>query len=325
MENNLLYLSAKSYKKICNYQYIITLEKNKRIKKVTCNFDLSEFKHLSGIEKLNDIQVKFKNLSSKTLIQKIINYEIDYNDLQKSIYFNKKLNSSSENKSYTLNDRLKVLSIIYDLFHNGNYKIFDWLRNVSKEKRPFNSKISADYMFKFYSSDNKTISFFVESKNDKSIISPVSIFPTDLTYSNDGKISVSEYEILKIEEKDKTTGNINIIYSQSNDKILIKKEEEFQKEIHLKIKNDLKALKTKRLKYYTSNSETSKQKYENQKNIFKNQRIYTIELLLAIIDRLQDQYDDPHNSEVCHLILEEVDYIKSEINNRTGKSYLIAL
>lgn len=136
--------------------------------------------------------------------------------------------------------------------------------------------------------------FFLETKdmntNKVNNAVGVSIIPTDISYSNDGSISVDRCIILSVTEIDKNNfrNPTKLIsapeelrekaYSESNSKLQGKT-----------INQDMKALRNKREKLSIKKDTKSQAAYQKQIEIFKNANIYKIEMLKQVLTSLTSQ------------------------------------
>lgn len=71
MSDDLLYDCAVAYKKLMRHEFEIALSIDKSIKEFTVVFESNQFRHLSGLEKLDDID-EFKEKNSAALLNKIL-------------------------------------------------------------------------------------------------------------------------------------------------------------------------------------------------------------------------------------------------------------
>lgn len=158
MLDDLLYTCAESYKKLMNYEYEFQIAVNKTVKSFTLIFEDSQFKHLSGLEKLSDNK-DFDLDSSKILLNKILNQELTMQDVTNSSFANRRINENlSSVTSYYVVDRLRELTFLYDNLHNltnENLQIHIWNSSCSPRNRPHHSSISADYLFVFQNTVSK--------------------------------------------------------------------------------------------------------------------------------------------------------------------------
>lgn len=311
---DLLYQCAKSYKELMDYEYYIVLDNP--YKELTITFNAHEFMHLSSIQKLKDL-MEIQDLSSERILDMILNRKLTFERIQESIYFSK-----TEIDSYNIEDRLIALKNLHNYLHNmtsKNTSAFRWQRNAPYNERPNNSEINGTLLIVFgdvveKKHENETVcTFFIEERKNDNVA--ISIFPTNKSYSNDGRRSVPEYEILSVDELCKTTlKSFNII--KCSDERLLQAKNRFiiSSQLYI-IKNDLKSLKSKRSVYHNTPTESTCQKYDKQKNIFANSKIYTVEMLSDVITRLNSQLADPHNSEVKEHISEEIAFVQSLIDN----------
>lgn len=330
MSNDLLYDCAKAYEKMMDYEFEVELSVNKSIKKFNIIFEPNQFKHLSGLEKLED-KDEFKENDSTELFNKILRKELTISDVMSSDYANVPINqNSSTQTSYYVIDRLKELTYLYENLHNmtaENLHIHLWKKDCNRDMRPNHSQISADYMFEFQNSATRksatenACAFFIETKerNAKKINNAVgvSIIPTDISYADDGSISVERCLILSVTEIDKNNSRnpINLIsapeelrekaYSDSNSKLQFKK-----------VKQDIADLKKKREKFLLKGDTKSQSLYQSQIDTFKKASKYTIETLKQVLTSLTSQAESQKNPDLKRLIEQEIKVIQGEMASR---------
>ncbi len=330
MENDILYDCAAAYKDLENYAFEFQVYTKNGIENICLFFDDSQFEHLSGIDYLTDLNA-LKNISSGRLLNKIFDKEITFKTLESSLFIDKPLNhESNENITYVLADRLETLTRLYDFLHNShhNLKIHYWDNSVlPSTSRPYNSNIRADFLFVFQEqpigkADSENVcSFFIENSSGAGFAG-VSIFPVDLDYSNDGKHWVEQYQILSITEIHIEQGK-----EISRSKLYGATQEVFDN-IHTRqisndqnrtIKNDLKAVKSKRKAFFQKQKGNGEAAYYKQLSVFKNRRIYTDDMLREVRTRLKSQLEDSHNFDLEKLIKDEISFV-DDILNPTQKS-----
>ena len=326
MSDDLLYDCAESYRKLMNYEYELQIAVNKTVRNFTLIFEDSQFKHLSGLEKLKDID-EFKENDSATLLNKIINRELTMQDVLSSNFVNVRINENSPNNvEYYVTDRLKELKHLYSNLHNvsdDNLCICLWKRFCQPNLRPNHSKIAADYMFEFKNSATQksdtetTCAFFLEIKEkSKNKAIGMSIIPTDISYSNDGSISLEHCQILSVNEIDKNM-NISTVLISVSDEIKEKAySDSISKSQSITIKQDIKALKSKRKDYNARRDTKSQTAYQRKIDIFKNKNIYSINMLNEVMKSLTSQLNSQNNKDVGHLIEQEIKAIQNEIIGR---------
>lgn len=232
--DELLY-AAKTFKKmIDNYDIFISYEQSidteQTIKKekveVKISFKESDFHHLTGIEKLKDLDDAPKNKAIGFLDKVLDGKMTYYKDFIKSSHINRPINSFGEDchkhpKStvdYFVIDRLREIKSLFWYLKNAtkdNMYIYKW--NDNQYDRPYNSSINSDYLLVFHEGTFKQINeqttcFFIAKNNDNTF-SPVTIFPTDIPYSYDvdhGKkqVKVDNFSLKIINKRTKTITNI---------------------------------------------------------------------------------------------------------------------
>lgn len=314
---------AQSYKKLMDFEYQFKLNLSGEIIDYKLAFSKAEFKHLVGLEKLSDL-LKYTKLSSEKILDNILSNKITYSSLCESSQIDDKINGASANNiEYFLYDRIMELTQLKNYFAkitNHNINIYKWDKSTSSNKRPNHSEISADILMVFSNKSfkkidsEKTCAFFIKTRRD--ICRGVSIFPTDISYSNDGKIKLSEYKILSTTEICKSTGKSTTLIQCTPEELRKAQEASLRKDQSITIKNDLKSLKSKRNDYVSKPDEKTRTAYKKRLSIFQNRNIYTFEMLEIVADRLKAQLDDPHNCAVSETIKNEIEYIKNEAEQR---------
>ena len=326
MSNDLLYNCANAYKKLMNYEFEVELSVNKDIRKFTLKFDSSQFKHLSGLEKLEDID-EFNDKNSAALLHSIIKKKVTIQDVFRSRFADIKINENSPNNvEYYVVDRIRELANLYDNLHNmtnDNLHIHIWDKDCIAQKRPNHSKIAADYMFEFQNSATKkadtetTCAFFLEIKEkSKNKAIGMSIIPTDISYADDGSISVGRCQILSVNEIDKERNtSVNLISAPEE---LREKaySDSLSKAQSITIKQDIKALKSKRKDFSMKKDTKSQTAYQRRMDIFKNKNIYSVDMLNEVLKSLTSQLESQNNKDVGHLIKQEIKTIQNEIIRR---------
>lgn len=326
MSGDLLYDCAESYKKLMNYEYEFQIAVNKTVRNFTLIFEDSQFKHLSGLGKLADID-EFKENDSATLLYKIINRELDIQDVLRSDFVNTRINENSPNNiEYYVTDRLNELKHFYDNLHNmtsENLYVHLWKRECSSNLRPNHSKIAADYMFEFQNSATQkadtetTCAFFLEIKEKtKNKAIGMSIIPTDISYADDGSISVERCQILLVNEIDKER-NISVNLISAPEELREKAySDSLSKAQSITIKQDIKALKSKRKDFSIKKDTKSQTAYQRRLDIFKNKNIYSVDMLNEVLKSLTSQLESQNNKDVRYLIEQETKAIRNEIIRR---------
>lgn len=326
MSDDLLHDCAESYKKLMNFEYEFQIAVNKTVRNFALIFEDSQFKHLSGLGKLADID-EFKENDSATLLYKIINRELDIQDVLRSDFVNTRINENSPNNvEYYVTDRLNELKHFYDNLHNmtsENLYVHLWKRECRPDLRPNHSKKAADYMFEFHNSTTQkadtetTCAFFLEIKEKtKNKAIGMSIIPTDISYSDDGSINVERCQILSVNEIDKERNtSVNLISAPEE---LREKaySDSMSKAQSITIKQDIKALKSKRKDFSIKKDTKSQTAYQRRLDIFKNKNIYSVDMLNEVLKSLTSQLESQSNEDVGHLIEQEIKAIRNEIIKR---------
>ena len=323
MQEDWLYKSAETFLKLCDYNYQLELlDESNNISIVLLDFEKTDYKHLSGIEKLKIESIN--NIKPTDFLDAVLERKVNYNIIQKSQRFNEYIDGQKNGK-FKLVDRLAALASFYDDLRNATSEtlhIYQWKKNVHKNNRPHKSNINGDYLVELKpkrKTDN-VVAFFIKSKPDEQNednripTSPTSLFPTDKNYYKDNTITEKLYQILKIVEINKKENKSEVLFELSKDKINEIKLNKKSSEISKAIKADIKQLKSARNKYFSEKTEQSKIKYEKSKNIFKNKNIYTQDKLNGVLKSLESQLNDPHLKEYKYLISEEIKFIEQCLN-----------
>lgn len=217
MEEDKLYNCACAYNDNMNYEYSIKLYSSGQINDVSFVFNPSHFMHLSGLEKLSDIIVS-SEISSEQLLRKILNKDIQYDDVIESVFWNDPLNDPQKNNvTYTVEDRIGTLTNFHDLLNSHFVKAYSWDAGDKKLIRPYSSEIKANFMLVFEpevpkTTDEKIYAFFRFDRGNPNVAHGVSQFPTDRTYNNDGRRSVPEITVMSFIEHNRETGASNVIF-----------------------------------------------------------------------------------------------------------------
>ncbi len=326
MSGDLLYDCAESYKKLMNYEYEFQIAVNKTVRNFTLIFEESQFKHLSGLGKLEDID-EFKENDSTTLLYKILNRELNMQDVLRSDFVDTRINENSPNNiEYYVTDRLNELKHFYNNLHNmtsDNLYVHLWKRECRPDLRPNHSKIAADYMFEFQNSatqkaDTETAcAFFLEIKEkSKNKAIGMSIIPTDISYADDGSISVERCQILSVNELDKERNTFVNLISAPEELREKAYSDSLSKAQSITIKQDIKALKSKRKDFCIKNDTKSQTAYQRRLDIFKSKNIYSVDMLNEVLKSLTSQLENQNNKDVGHLIEQEIKTIRNEIIRR---------
>lgn len=321
MENDKLHDCASAYLQNSEYEYKIELYSSGTISEASFTLNRSHFMHLSGLEKLSDI-INQSEISSLELLNKILDSDITYQDISESSFWGDVFNDPQKNGvTYTLDDRIDTLTHFRDVLNSSNVKAYAWNSDCHRTHRPYSSEIAADFMLVFEPENKKTpderiYAFFKLDKNNPNIAHGMSQFPSDRTYNNDGRRSVQEIKIVSLVEHDKVNNVDRCIIEipteerqRLNEKILNNSE-------YSTIKADLKQLRSKRTKYAETHSEAAKKAYEKKLSVFSNRTIYNSDMLKNVAERLAAQAQDPHNSNVKDLILNEIKAVNAEIEKR---------
>lgn len=319
MQEDWLFKSAETFLKLCDYNFQLELlDDSNNISSILLDFEKTDYKHLSGIEKLKIDAIN--NIKPADFLDSVLKGKVTYTIIQKSKKFSEYIDDQKNGK-FKLEDRLSALASFYDDLRNATSEtlhVYQWKKNVHKNNRPHKSNINGDYLFELKPQriTDKVVAFFIKSKpdeqnEDKIIpVSPTSLFPTDKNYYKDNTITEKSYQILKIVEINKKENKSAVLFELSKDRIneimLNKKSSEISKAI----KADIKQLKSARNKYFSEKTEQSKIKYEKSKNIFNNRNIYTHDKLNGVLKSLESQLIDPHLEDYKYLISEEINLIK---------------
>lgn len=315
------------YDKLQNYEYIIVISNLKEIKELNIKFLPNDFKHLAGLDKLDDIPY-FKQISSATLLKDVLNKSKVQglnNLMQTSVKYTIPINDTPNTTiKYYLVDRLNALSELYDYLHNVNnsqklnMKIFQWLKNAFPSQRPNKSKICADFLLEFQQSNlpksqNEHLNFFIA--NNKEDYNGVSIFPSDKSYSNDGHIKLSEYEIISITERNQ--GISTVLYQCSPQRLNQINISIDTKNKYMTIKNDLNSLKRLRKKSFQTSKFEDYNKLLNKilSNILDIDK-YSTDMIIDFIQRLIDQKADKANEPFISYIDDEIKKAKGVAQQR---------
>lgn len=171
-------------------------------------------------------------------------------------------------------------------------------------------------------SDERIYAFFKLDKNNPNIAHGISQFPTDRTYNNDGRRSVTEITVISLIEHDKAN-NVDRVITElpvTEQQRLIS--ESAQRSVNSVVAKDLRQLKGKRYKYFKTQTEANLKAYERKLEIFDNRSPYINEMLKEAENRLAAQSQDIHNSDVEDLIIKEIELIKKELATREKKAEL---
>lgn len=141
--------SADAFSSLLNIEYHIKAgKKSDKIIDFIIDFDKADFFHLVGLHKLKDIDVLVSaDIDKEDIFDKIMSEEITYEQLSKSVFFDK------------VKDRIDNFSKLESLLNNGDL-VFRYYKNKVK-----GSIINADYVFYFQNTQPKIYFFIV--KRDK--------------------------------------------------------------------------------------------------------------------------------------------------------------
>ena len=197
-------------------------------------------------------------------------------------------------------------------------RIYKWNRNSLPTNRPNHSKIDADFMLTFDRIDNaedltgEKVCFFIKKDSDKRYV-PVSIFPTDISFSDDGKINVRQCEFTLVREISPVENNI--IFSASQERM---------DEIHDRINQDwleseMSELKRKRKSFVSKPKPEVAKKYKRKLSDvldkIKDNR-FKAHIVIKLIQSLIDQKNDPNNERYKPYIEEELPLFKKAAEER---------
>lgn len=177
--------SAKAFALLFDKEYHIKAGRKGKIIEFTINFKKSDFFHLAGLHKLKDISSLVSASASKEdIFDKILNEEITYEQLSKSVYF--------EN----VKGRIENLSRLELLLDQGQF-VFKFCQQ--KVKGCF---INADYVFYFDNSFPEVYFFIVERNDEMDRFTGTSFFQRQ----DDKYIArQTKYTVLYISKKDVLT------------------------------------------------------------------------------------------------------------------------
>ncbi|MCM1008295.1 MAG: PBECR4 domain-containing protein [Ruminococcus flavefaciens] len=321
MENDKLHDCAAAYLQNSEYEYKIELYNSGTISEASFTLNRSHFMHLSGLEKLSDI-INQSEISSSELLNKILDSDITYQDISESSFWGDVFNDPQKNGvAYTLDDRIDTLTNFRDVLNSSNVKAYSWNSDCHRTHRPYSSEIAADFMLVFEPENKKTpderiYAFFKLDKNNPNIAHGMSQFPSDRTYNNDGRRSVQEIKIVSLVEHDKVNNVDRCIIEIPTEERQRLHEKVLNNSEYSTIKADLKQLRSKRTKYAETHSESAKKAYEKKLSVFSNRTIYNSDMLKNVAERLTAQAQDPHNSDVKDIILNEIKAVNAEIEKR---------
>jgi hypothetical protein len=143
---DLLKQSAESFENLLDKEYALTIARKRQKYEFRIIFEEWDFKHLSGIQKLIDLDLH--SMPAGVIFNDILHNKITERDLQESLYFN------------DIKERLENLKNLENYLDN-NMLVFKW-----DEKKAAYSKIKADYMLKEdIQFDNKAYIFLKEKTN----------------------------------------------------------------------------------------------------------------------------------------------------------------
>lgn len=326
------------YDDICEREFQFFLSDNDNTFNISLCFSPKQFLHLSGISKIDSHPIIDKFKQNSTGFFNYFQYPYEKQDVidnnaseiyklaEKTVAVDTTLVQQKESKkTYHVNDRLNELENLYNYFISSiyddsnkdcNIHFYEWIRDGNENSRPHYSKIVADYLITFdKSSTEENVCFFVKKDDVTGKCIPISIYPSDISYSNDGRITLPECKILRAIEID--LDKTKVLYELPAEKIqdITSKLDEKKKlkEKNKRISNDLKRLKSKRvaLSKDPQNEKLQEEYKKRKKGFFKSLKtdpLYsTIEVIKDIISRLEDQMNDPHNSETTDFINDEIE------------------
>lgn len=349
---DILYDCAQAYKQLMDNEYHIKFSVDNEIQELILGFSEKEFKHLTGLEKLKD-KATFHDLSSSTLLDYISNHNIVYDrslytntsnikeQIVDSKYLNDPINNiNKSNTTYNVVDRISELANLYNLLHNATEKsmsVFKWPSNVSSDKRPNHSDINADLLLVFTDSVTKKVAdetvcaFFIEEKGNNA--AAMSIFPTDISYSDDGKVPplhqckiLSFDEHFKYEENGLPKKTVTNLIKCSNEELKkceqIEKDEKRNKLVKSKLyglndtrKSFLNSIKGKLDDNEYIQFQPKFSKYQTRLAEIASPLKTDIYIMKSIIDELQNLHDktDPKEKLKLDLISDEINVINDSI------------
>ena len=233
-----VYLCARAYQDMIDAEIAFQVEiiSKSKIQKFEIKPLDSEFKHLTGVQHLNDIQYQSETLKtkddrkrdvgiiseidSKYILSYFLSGELSVSNLSKSIHF-----FEISKGGFSVQDRIDMLIKYHNIMEsinptdtNGTLKIFRWERDASFKDRPYSSNISADYLFQFQvkGSPYPYMNFFFKDEGSGHLAG-ISCFPSTQDYSiekrimKDGtikKYSLAEAAVLTITETSRDNSDI---------------------------------------------------------------------------------------------------------------------
>jgi len=126
--------SAKAFKKLLNKEYIMTVAKKNKSHQFKLVFSNTDFRHLSGIQKLIDLDIH--ELRANALFNYALTGRVTVEDLKESIHFDE------------MKERMENLKNLESYLDN-NMVVYKWDKNVGKY-----SMINAEYILKENTPDN---------------------------------------------------------------------------------------------------------------------------------------------------------------------------
>lgn len=233
-----VYLCARAYQDMIDAEIAFQVEiiSKSKIQKFEIKPLDSEFKYLTGVQHLNDIQYQSETLKtkddrkrdvgiiseidSKYILSYFLSGELSVSNLSKSIHF-----FEISKGGFSVQDRIDMLIKYHNIMEsinptdtNGTLKIFRWERDASFKDRPYSSNISADYLFQFQvkGSPYPYMNFFFKDEGSGHLAG-ISCFPSTQDYSiekrtmKDGtvkKYSLAEAAVLTITETSRDNSDI---------------------------------------------------------------------------------------------------------------------
>ncbi|MCL2077033.1 MAG: PBECR4 domain-containing protein [Oscillospiraceae bacterium] len=189
--------SAEAFQQLLNKEYLIKLGHRGKATEFSIVFETVNFKHLTGIHYLKDIDISDK--TPKEFFIESLSGALKEKDLYESIYFDQ------------ISERLENLKNLENYLDN-NMLVFKWdLRNATY------SKINADYMLKEDKPENKAYVFLKEKSsifgatkklkvNEIKKESAISFFLSNKNYDK----NQVQYTLLKNEKIDRSK-NIRVV------------------------------------------------------------------------------------------------------------------
>ena len=203
---DLLQSAADAFRKLLSKEYNIVVGKNKKLFSYKLTFTKDDFKHISGLHKLKDIQYIYK-ASSEKLYDDIVKLRLDLSAISNSVHIAEPFN--------------RINNLIYLEYYLDNANtIYHW----DKSRSSF-STIDADIMILFPSTPftgETAYIFFKSCDGDKLQIAdfftdsilkekPVSLFSTRRDYTRG---QVRPPTLLYKEKREISTGIITVLFDK---------------------------------------------------------------------------------------------------------------